>query len=127
MSRILVVDDSAVTRNSLAKLLIHEGHVVHTAPNGREAWVTLYSELPDLIVLDLMMPDVNGFDVVEALTRRPETAGIPILVVTAQKNTPEDVARLNGFVTAIMEKGKFDRARFTSEVRRAMAGRRGAA
>jgi CheY-like chemotaxis protein len=80
-----------------------------------------------LIVLDLMMPDVNGFDVVEALTKEPDTARIPIVVVTAKKNTAEDVARLNGFVTTIMEKGTFDRARFTSEVRRAMAGRQAVA
>ena len=54
------------------------------AYGGREAIETARRELPDLIVLDLMMPDVNGFDVVEALKQRPDTARIPILVVTAK-------------------------------------------
>jgi CheY-like chemotaxis protein len=76
-----------------------------------------------LIVLDLMMPEVNGFDVVEALKKHPDTARIPILVVTARQNTAEDRAKLHGYVTAIMEKGEFDRARFTDEVRRATSGR----
>ena len=70
-----------------------------------------------------MMPDVNGFDVVEALAAEPDTARIPILVVTAKQMTAEDRRKLNGFVTAIMEKAEFDRDRFTAEVRRAMAGR----
>ena len=70
-----------------------------------------------------MMPEVNGFDVVAALNEQPDTARIPILVVTAKQITDEDRAKLNGYVTTIMEKGEFDRARFTAEVRRAMSGR----
>jgi CheY-like chemotaxis protein len=81
--------------------------------------------LPDLIVLDLMMPDVNGFDVVVALNQHPATATIPILVVTAKRITAADRARLNGYVAAIMEKAEFDGDRFTAEVRRAMSGRNG--
>jgi CheY-like chemotaxis protein len=124
---VLVVDDDPQAVEQIAVRMLGLANTVLRAYGGREAIDIARRELPDLIVLDLMMPDVNGFDVVEALTRRPETADIPILVVTAQRNTPEDISRLNGFVTTIMEKGKFDRARFTSEVRRAMAGRRGAA
>ena len=75
---------------------------------------------PDLIVLDLMMPDVNGFDVVDALNDHPDTARIPILVVTAKPITTEDRAKLQGYVTTIMQKATFDRHRLTAEVRRAM-------
>jgi PAS domain-containing protein len=64
-----------------------------------------------------------GFDVVEALQLRSDTAHIPILVVTAKQITGEDRARLNGYVAAIMETAEFDRDRFTAEVRRAMSGR----
>jgi CheY-like chemotaxis protein len=71
----------------------------------------------------LMMPDVSGFDVVAALNDQPYTARIPILVVTAKRITPEDRAKLTGNVAAIMEKGDFDRDRFTAEIRRAMSGR----
>jgi CheY-like chemotaxis protein len=80
-------------------------------------------ERPDLIVLDLMMPEVNGFDVVEALNQHPETARIPILVVTATQITSENRTKLNGFVTTIMEKANFGHDRFAAEVRRAMSGR----
>jgi CheY-like chemotaxis protein len=84
-------------------------------------------EVPDLIVLDLMMPEVSGFDVVEALHEHPDTARIPVLIVTAKEITAEDRARLNRYVTAIVEKASFDRDRFTAEVRRAMSGRQAAA
>jgi len=70
-----------------------------------------------------MMPEVNGFDVVEALKSSPGTAHIPLLVVTAKQITAEDRTTLNGYVTAIMEKAAFDPDRFTAEVRRAMSGR----
>jgi CheY-like chemotaxis protein len=93
------------------------------AHGGREAIDVARAQLPGLIVLDLMMPSVNGFDVVEALRERPETAAIPIIVLTAKRVSAADRDRLDGDVTAIMEKGHFDRARFTSEVRRAMSGR----
>jgi len=61
--------------------------------------------------------------VVLALHEHPDTDRIPILVVTAKDITAQDRARLNGHVMAIMEKGAFDQARFTAEVRRAMSGR----
>jgi len=125
--RVLVVDDDPKAVELIALHMLDLASTVLRAYGGRDAIEVALRELPDLIVLDLMMPDVNGFDVVEALTTRPETAGIPILVVTARTNTAEDISRLNGFVTTIMEKGKFDRARFTSEVRRAMVGRQGTA
>lgn len=68
-----------------------------------------------------MMPDVSGFDVVEALRLNPETTKIPIVVVTAKQITADDRAQLNGYVTTIMEKNDFDRFHFADEVRRAMS------
>ena len=95
------------------------------AYGGREAIAIAQRELPDLIVLDLMMPEVSGFDVVEALNQQTDTASIPILVVTAKSIQAEDRSRLTRSVTAILEKGSlFDGGRFTAEVRRAMLGRR---
>jgi CheY-like chemotaxis protein len=69
------------------------------------------------------MPEVNGFDVVAALNEHPDTARIPILVVTAKQITAQDRAKLSRYVTKIMEKAEFDADRFTAEVRRAMSGR----
>jgi CheY-like chemotaxis protein len=76
-----------------------------------------------VIVLDLMMPEVSGFDVVAALRERPDTAEIPILLVTASRITAEDRSKLSRSVTAIMDKGAFDADHFTAEIRRAMSGR----
>jgi CheY-like chemotaxis protein len=81
-------------------------------------------ELPDVILLDLLMPDVSGFDVVAALQERAETARIPILIITSMRVTAEDRASLNGNVTAIMEKANFRPERLTDEIRRATRGRK---
>jgi CheY-like chemotaxis protein len=122
--KVLIVDDDPKALELVAVRILGMAGTVLRAYGGREAIETTRRELPDLIVLDLMMPEVNGFDVVEALKERPETARIPILVITAKQITPEDRAQLRGFVLEIMEKGSFDGARFTAEVRRAMSGRR---
>ena len=97
------------------------------AYGGREAIEAARHELPDVIVLDLLMPDVNGFDVVEALQKQPDTARIPVLVVTAKQITAKDRDKLSGYVMTVMEKAAFDPVHFTAEVRRAMTGRRLAA
>src|SRR5688572_5965646 len=120
---VLVVDDDPKAVELVAVRLAAIGASVLRAYGGQEAIDLARSELPGLIVLDLMMPSVNGFDVVEALRERVETARIPVIVVTATRITEADHERLGGAVTAIMEKGQFDRARFSSEVRRALSGR----
>jgi CheY-like chemotaxis protein len=125
--KVLVVDDDPQAVELIAVRILYLASTVLRAYGGREAIDTARRELPDLIVLDLMMPEVNGFDVVEALQLRPDTARIPILAVTAKQITAEDRARLNGYVTVIMEKAEFESDRFTAEVRRAMSGRKVAA
>ena len=122
-----MVDDDSDAVELVALRLRDLASSILRAHGGREAIALARRELPDLIVLDLMMPDVNGFDVVEALSAHADTARIPILVVTAKQITAEDRARLNGFVTAIMEKSAFTRGRLAAEVRRAMSGRRAVA
>ncbi|HEX9083592.1 MAG TPA: response regulator, partial [Gemmatimonadaceae bacterium] len=121
--KILVVDDDPKAVELIAVRVLGLASSVLRAYGGQEAIDSARRELPDLIVLDLMMPEVSGFDVVSALHEQPDTAGIPILVVTAKHITVEDRARLNGYVMSIMEKADFDRDRFIGEVRRAMAGR----
>jgi CheY-like chemotaxis protein len=121
--KVLIVDDDPKAVELIAVRIQGLASTVLRAYGGREAIETAKRELPDLVVLDLVMPEVNGFAVVEALKLSPETVRIPIVVVTATPITDGDRARLNGFVTSIMEKGEFDRDRFTAEVRRAMSGR----
>jgi PAS domain S-box-containing protein len=122
--KVLVVDDDPKAVDLIAIRIDALASSVLRAYDGLEAIATARKELPDLIVLDLMMPGVNGFEVVEALNKHPDTARIPIVVVTAKQVTSEDRATLNGYVSAIMEKAHFDRDRFVTEIRRAMAGRR---
>jgi CheY-like chemotaxis protein len=121
--KILVVDDDPKAVELIAVRVLGLASSVLRAYGGKEAIDAARRELPDLIVLDLMMPDVSGFDVVAALNEQPETASIPIVVVTAKHITAEDRQRLNGYVMSVMEKANFDRERFIAEVRRAMAGR----
>jgi CheY-like chemotaxis protein len=122
--KVLVVDDDPKLVELIAVHILGLASTVLRAHGGREAIETARAELPDVIVLDLIMPEVNGFDVVEALQLHPDTARIPILVVTAKEITAEDRAKLNGYVATIMEKADFGRDRFMAEVRRAMSGRR---
>jgi PAS domain S-box-containing protein len=122
--KVLVVDDDPKMVELIAVRILGLASTVLRAYGGQEAIDLARKEVPDLIVLDLMMPDVNGFDVVEALRTHPDTARIPILVVTAKRISAEDRAKLNGYVAAIMEKAEFDRERFTAEVRRALTGRK---
>jgi CheY-like chemotaxis protein len=120
---LLVVDDDPKAVEVIAAFLPAPAYAVVRAYGGSEA-ITLAQRLrPDLILLDLMMPEVNGFDVVESLRRNPETARIPILVVTAKQVTEEDRAALNrdpDKVIHIIEKAGFNNVRFVSEVRRAL-------
>jgi CheY-like chemotaxis protein len=122
--RVLVVDDDPLAIELVAIHLASLGSVVLRAHDGREAIALARKELPDLIVLDLMMPDVTGFDVVEALGESPATAVIPILVVTAAQITTEVRTALLGAVASIMVKTELSHERFSAEVRRAMSGSR---
>lgn len=118
--KVLVVDDDQTAVNILAAYLAESGYVVLRAYGGKEGIALAQREIPDLLVLDLMMPEVSGFDVVEALKGDRETATIPIVVVTAKELTAADHAQLNDCVTTIMEKASFDYGRFAEEVRRAL-------
>ncbi|MCU1383629.1 MAG: hypothetical protein JWL71_2326, partial [Acidobacteria bacterium] len=125
--KVLVVDDDPAAVELIAVRIAALASAILRANGGREAIEIARRERPDVIVLDLMMPDVNGFDVVEALKELPATAAIPILVITAKHVTDLDRDRLNGSVLKIMQKGDLDRDDFVAEVRRAMAGRPGGA
>jgi PAS domain S-box-containing protein len=121
--KILVVDDDPKAVELIAIRILGLNGTVIRAYGGREAIDAARKDLPDLIVLDLMMPEVNGFDVVEALHESPATSRIPVLVVTAKVITDAERARLNGSATAIMTKSTFSNERFAAEIKRAMSGR----
>jgi PAS domain S-box-containing protein len=120
---ILVVDDDPKAVEIIAIHLRDTNYTVVKAYGGREAIEAAYRLLPDLIVLDLVMPEVNGFDVVLALKNNPNTARIPILVVTSKILTDEDRAALDPQVTKIINK-TVNHDHFLNEVRRALMIRR---
>ncbi|HZW20965.1 response regulator [Noviherbaspirillum sp.] len=120
---VLVVDDDRKAVE-LARTHLHAaGYQVVPAYGGRQGIALAKHRRPDLIVLDLMMPEVNGFDVVEALKDDPATRAIPVVILTAQQIAAEDRLLLNGHVQEIMQKMEFNHGRFIGEVRRAMPGK----
>jgi CheY-like chemotaxis protein len=118
---VLVVDDDPKAVQLIGTYLEPAGFRVLTAFSGKDGISVARRHHPDLIVLDLMMPELNGFDVVDALQGDPTTATIPVIIVTAKQVTAADRAKLNGAVQKVLEKSEFDRSRFIGEVRRAMA------
>jgi len=125
---VLVVEDDPATRDVVRRALERDGWIVFEADNGKSALESLKHAAPDLIVLDLMMPEMDGFEFVAELRRTESGRRIPVVVVTAKEITAEDRARLNGHVRRIFRKGSFSRAELTAELRRALdAGRRPAA
>jgi CheY-like chemotaxis protein len=103
--RILVVDDEVPNREWLNRTLSPAGFTVLSASGGREAIQMAKSEKPDLVLLDLMMPEVTGFDVVEALRSSEETREMPIMVLTAMNLSEADKRNLNGRVSDILSRG----------------------
>ncbi|BAL26694.1 response regulator [Azoarcus sp. KH32C] len=118
---VLIVDDDIRAVDLMAAYLAEPGYTVSRAYSGEEGVTAARRERPDLLVLDLMMPGMSGFEVVEALKRDPATEAIPIIVVTAKQLAAADRAALNGRVTAIVEKAVFEQHQFAAEVRRALA------
>jgi CheY-like chemotaxis protein len=102
--RVLLVDDEPANLDLLQALLEPEGYKVLRASGGREGIDLARTDQPDLILLDLMMPDVTGFDVVETLRTESVTRSIPIILLTSKELTMSDKAALNGNVAAIFER-----------------------
>jgi CheY-like chemotaxis protein len=122
-ARVLVVDDDPTAVELVSDYLASFGHQVHKAYSGVHGIEIAGNEHPDLIILDLMMPEVNGFTVVDRLHGDPHTADIPIIILTAKIVSAEERQRLNGHIVAIAEKSGIDRAAFLSEVNRAVRAR----
>jgi CheY-like chemotaxis protein len=117
---VLVVEDDPATREVVRRALERDGWIVTEAENGKSALASLARTAPDLIVLDLMMPEMDGFEFVAELRRTESGRRIPVVVVTAKEITAEDRARLNGHVRRIFSKGSFSREELSAELRRAL-------
>ena len=122
--RVLVVDDDPKAVTLVSKHLESVGFSPIGAYGGAEALDLVRAEAPALVVLDLMMPGLSGFDVVRAMRADPATADIPVIVLTAKLLTAEDRVLLGGQVQQVLEKSEFLPASLLAEVRRALARRR---
>jgi len=93
--RILVVDDSTTNIVLLEAILTEKGYVIETALNAREAFARIEKQIPDLILLDLLMPKVSGFDFLEELRRKESTRKTPVIVISAINSDDENARRIN--------------------------------
>ena len=100
----LVVEDDGSQREAIRGILDARGCIVKEAGNGRLALEALAGGVPDIILLDLMMPEMDGFEVVAALQANPSWRNIPVVVVTALDISAEDRQRLNRGVEHIVSK-----------------------
>ena len=117
----LVVDDDATARDMASRALVRSGWHVREAINGREALASLEESVPSLILLDLLMPEMDGFELVTALHDNPRWRSIPIIVVTAMDVSASDRMRLDGGVQHIFQKGTYDMSDLIEEIRRIVA------
>jgi signal transduction histidine kinase/DNA-binding response OmpR family regulator len=122
IGRILVVDDDEATRTTIRQMLDREGWEVAEAENGRAALERLAGGLPDAIVLDLLMPEMDGFEFVAELRSRPDWRNLPVLVVTAMELSEADHRRLNGAVERVIRKSGRPREELLRELGLALAG-----
>jgi DNA-binding response OmpR family regulator len=102
--RILIIDDDIDTLRLVGLMLERQGYDIRTASNGAQALVSAKSDRPDLIVLDIMMPDMDGFEVTRRLRADPSTAGIPIAMFTAKGQLEDKVAGYDAGVDEYLTK-----------------------
>jgi threonine synthase len=106
--RVAIVDDHPEARRLISRILQSQGeYAIFEAANGREAVDLALQELPDLMILDLMMPELDGFGVIDALKEDERTSSISIIVVTAKELTADEKQRLKGRIHSLMQKGEF--------------------
>ena len=91
MAHILIVDDSATERHFLKSVLTQNGYDISLAENGEQGIELAKSKKPDLILMDVVMPGMNGFQATRCLTKTPETADIPVVIVTTKSEQTDRV------------------------------------
>jgi threonine synthase len=115
---VAIVDDNVDARRLIRRILQAQGdYRIFEAADGREAIHLAEKELPDLIILDLMMPELDGFSVLDELKANPKTAPIPVIVVTAKELTIQEKEHLRGQIYTLMQKGEFMNDELLDEVR----------
>jgi CheY-like chemotaxis protein len=119
---VLIVDDDASARDVLRRTLESAGWSVAEADNGRAALERVASAPPALILLDLLMPDMDGFELLAALREHEDWRAIPVIVLTAKDLTADERQRLTANAQAIIQKGAYGREELLREIRDRVAG-----
>lgn len=114
--KILAIDDDPIALELVGAILGTEGYHVLRAMGGKEGVALAKAELPGLIILDLLMPEVDGFTVLDQLRDDPATRQIPIVILTNKQLTLEEKERLNGRINYLAQKGEFNRESFVDLV-----------
>jgi DNA-binding response OmpR family regulator len=115
-NRVLIIDDDPGTRELLRRTLAAEDYTVMEAVDGLKGVACLKRARPDAVILDLMLPGMDGFEVLETMRRDEAWRHIPVVVVTAQDLTREEVAWLNGHASKVFQKGAYGRAELAGVV-----------
>ncbi len=116
-AQVLIIDDDSLVRETLTRMVTNEGWSVTEAETGRSALNRIAENPPDLILLDLMMPEMDGFDLVRIIRKTQAGRNIPVVVVTAKDLTIEDHQRLKGSVQKVLQKGSFSHEELLQEIR----------
>ena len=125
-SGVLIVEDDSATRAVLRRSLEKDGWAVSEAENGRVGLERVAAHPPAVVLLDLMMPEMDGFEFLEAMRSAPGTSRPPVVVITAKELTDADRQRLNGGVTRVLQKSGRNGDDLIAEVRSLMAAHPGA-
>ena len=104
----------------MTRTLGNDGWKVRQAENGRVALESVAEAIPDLILLDLMMPEMDGFEFIARLREKSDWRSIPVVVLTAKDMTPDDQLRLQGNVRKVFQKASFSREELVGEIRAAI-------
>jgi CheY-like chemotaxis protein len=118
---VLLVEDDEGTRHVIRRTLAKQGWTVAEAENGRIALEEVARHLPQLIVLDLMMPEMDGFEFLREFRENEAWRSIPVVVLTSKDLGSEERARLNGDVDKILQKGAYSREALLREVKKVVA------
>ena len=114
---VLVVDGNEAMRREFGRILQTEGYTVIETANSQEALRSMAERVPGAILLDVLMPDMDGFEFVAALSAQPIWRSIPVFITTAQELTPHQRALLNGSIVRILQKGGFGQDQLLADVR----------
>lgn len=114
---ILVVDDDSPNRSALCRVLVRDGWRTKEAMDGADAMQAMEKEIPSLILLDLVMPNMDGFDFISRLRENPKWQSVPILVLTAKDLSPSEKNRLSGHVEKVFQKGNYTRNELIEKIR----------